>query len=306
MKRRFTNALLVAGALLIGLTVAVQFVGCGGGGDDSSVSATTGTLQVGLTDKKSDEYESVVVAIKEVRVVPDGMDNAADNDPGLPVIATFSPARTVDIMQLRYQQELLGSATVPAGSYNQVRLILEPTGPANAPVNYLTLKTAPGVRLPLTTPSGQQSGLKVLGHFTVEPGVINAIMIDFDPTTAIVERGNGDYNLKPTGIRIVELSSPLYGSFGTIEGTVVSLFEDFSSATVSVVPTGAAGAVASGRIFSAYSSNRWEAPFTSFVPGGVYRVHVQSSGFEPYSTAEQNVVSGQTVSVGELSLVPRP
>lgn len=300
---RFQKVFVLAGVLILAALAAAQLPGCGGGSGSGGTS--TGTLQVGLTDKQSDAFQNVVVAIKEIRVVPAGMENAADNDPGLPVVATYATPRTVDILTLHFQQDILGTITLPAGRYNQVRLILapNPSGQGAEPVNYLTLKTAPATKIPLTTPSGQQSGLKILGRFEVKPGVINAILIDFDPNTSIVDMGNGDYNLKPTGIRIVQLTSPLT-SFGSLTGTVVSTFKDFSSASVSVVPQGSSSAVASGTVFSNFSSNRWEGPFSSFVPGGAYRIHVQAKGFELYSTSVQSVTAGSNTPVGDLNLVP--
>jgi len=310
MNRRLKDVLVLAGAFLMAGLLAFQLPGCGGGGGGGAgvVSTPTGTLQVGLTDKNSDNYQNVVVAIKEIRVVPAGKENAPDDDPGLPVIATFATPYTVDILTLRFVQDLLGTAVIPAGSYNQVRLILapNPNGAGAEPLNYLTLKAEPLVKIPLTTPSGQQSGLKVLGKYTVRAGAINAILIDFDPNTAIVVRSNGDYNLKPTGIRIVQSSSPLYNSFGSLTGTVIATFKDFSSATVSVVPTGSANPVASGTVFSNFSSSRWEAPFSSFVPAGSYRVHVQAKGFQLYSSIPQTVVEKSETPVGNLELVPLP
>lgn len=311
MDRRFKDVVVLAVAFLVVALVTAQLPGCGGGGSGGvgGIAAGDATrLQVGLTDKKSDEYQNVFVAIKEIRVVPAGMEQAPDSDPGLPVIATFATPYTVDILTLKFQQDILGTAILPAGSYNQVRLILapNPTEPGAAPLNYLTLKTDPATKIPLKTPSAQQSGLKVLGTFTVKPGIINAILLDFDPNTAIVGRGHGDYILKPTGIRIVQPSSPLYGSFGSLTGTVIATFKDFSSASVSVVPVGSSSPVASGKVFSNFSSSRWEAPFSSFVPGGTYRVHVQAKGFQLYSSVPQTVVEKSETPVGNLELVPLP
>jgi uncharacterized protein DUF4382 len=293
----------LAGVLMLAFLAVVQLPGCGGGNG----AATTGALQVGLTDKQSDAFQQVVVSIREVRVVPAGKENAADNDPALPVVATFATPHTVDILTLRFQQDILGTITLPAGSYSQVRLILDPNpaGQGRDPLNYLVLKSAPTVKIPLTTPSAQQSGLKVLGRFEVKPGIINAILLDFDPNTAIVPRGNGDYNLKPTGIRLIQSSVALSG-FGSLSGTVVSTFKDWSSATVSVVPRGGLNPVAAGTVFSNFSSGRWEGPFSAFVPGGSYRVHVQSRGFAPYSSPFKSVTAGNDTPFGTVPLVPLP
>lgn len=287
--------------LLVAVFALSQLPGCGGGGSGST--APTGTLQVGLTDKQSDDFAKVIVAIKEVRVVPAGLENAADNDSRLPVVVSYSTPHVVDVLTLRFQQDVLGTVPLAAGTYNQVRLILaeNPSGQGREPVNYLTLKTASTVKIPLTTPSGQQSGLKVGGRFEVKAGVINAILLDFDPNTAIVARGNGDYNLKPNGIRIVQPATAL-GSFGSLSGTVASTFKDWSSATVSVVPQSGVTPVAAGTIFSNFTSNRWEAPFSAFVPGGSYRLHVVARGFEPYSSPVQTVTAGSDTPLGDIVL----
>jgi hypothetical protein len=78
MYMRFQKAVVFTGVLFLAALAVVQLTGCSGGSD----SPATGKLQVALTDKQSDAFQNVVVAIKEVRVVPAGMENAADNDPG--------------------------------------------------------------------------------------------------------------------------------------------------------------------------------------------------------------------------------
>lgn len=301
MFRRF-NAAFGLGVLFMVALALAQLSGCAGGG-----AVTTAKLQVGLTDKQSDAFQQVVVTIREVRLVPAGLEDAPDNDPRLPVVVTYATPHTVDILTLRFQQEILGTITIPVGSYNQLRLVLEPnpSGQGRDPLNYLTLKTDPAAKIALTTPSAQQSGLKVLGRFEVKAGIINAILIDFDPNTAIVPRGNGDYNLKPTGIRIVQSDGPLTG-FGSLSGTIVSTFKDWSSATVSVVPQGGANPIAAGTVFSNLSGSRWEGAFSAFAPAGVYRVHVQASGFAPYSSALKTAIDGSDTQIGDVPLVPFP
>lgn len=283
-------------------------VGCSGGGGD----APKGVLKLSITDAQSDDFNQVVVAIREIRVVPSGHEGAADNDPALPVLATFSTPKVVDIMQLQFIQEPLGEIILPAGRYSQVRLILEPNPSGNRPpVNYLTLNTAPTTRIALDTPSGQQSGLKVLGPLEVKAGVINAVMIDFDPNTAIVSRGNGGYNLKPTGIRMVQLAAELQ-QYGSITGNVSSSFRQWSSATVAIRRRGIVNDVdpiAAGRIFANFTSGSWQAPFSAFVPassaGTGYKAFITSNGFGLYSSQAVSVVQGQATGLGEIVLAPQ-
>jgi hypothetical protein len=298
--------------VLAAATLALlQFQGCSGGGNST---ATTGTLKLAITDKMSDNYQNVVISIREIRVVPAGMEGASDNDPGLPVVVTFATPRVIDVMQLQFVQQALGDVVLPTGTYSQIRLILEPNpnGQGQQPANYLVLKSNLTTMIPLTTPSAQQSGLKILGPLEIKPGIINALMIDFDPNTAIVVRGNGDYNLKPTGIRLVQMSEMLT-QYGSISGVVSSAFKDWSSATVSVKRRGAINdidPIAAGRIFSNYTSGAWKAPFATFVSPSSstvsYKTFITANGFRLYSSSAVNVMQGQTTDLGTIPLVKIP
>jgi hypothetical protein len=76
---------------------------------------------------------------------------------------------------------------VPSGTLSQIRLIL---GENNS------LKTSSETHN-LTTPSAQQSGLKLNVHTVVLPGVAYEYVIDFDAARSIVKTGNGKFILKP-------------------------------------------------------------------------------------------------------------
>jgi len=310
MARMVVSVLKISTVLAFVSLALLQFQGCGGGGGST---ASTGTLKLAITDKNSDNYAKVVISIREIRVVPAGRENAADDDPGLPLVVHFDTPRVIDVMQLQFVQQALGDVVLPVGSYSQIRLILEPNpnGQGQPPLNYLVLKSDPATNIPLTTPSAQQSGLKILGPIEIKPGVINAVMIDFDPNTAIVPRGNGDYNLKPTGIRLVRMSDVLT-SYGSISG-IVSAFDSWSSATVSVKRRGSINdtdPIASGRIFSNFTSATWQAPFAAFVPPSSatvsYKTFITANGFRLYSSAAVPVQQGQTSDLGTIPLVKNP
>ena len=309
MFRKALTVLKVSTALAVATLALLLFQGCGGGGS----TASTGTLKLAITDKMSDNFQNVVISIREIRVVPAGKENAPDNDPGLPLVVRFATPRVIDVIQLQFVQQALGDVVLPSGSYSQIRLILEPNpnGQGQQPANYLVLKTNLTTMIPLTTPSAQQSGLKILGPIEIKPGVINAVMIDFDPNTAIVARGNGDYNLKPTGIRLVRMSEMLT-QYGSISGTVTA-FDSWSSATVSVKRRGAVNdidPIAAGRIFSNYTSGTWQAPFAAFVPPSSpsisYKTFITANGFRLYSSSAVNVMQGQTTDLGTIPLVKAP
>jgi len=321
MFHKALSILKVSMVMVVAILVLIQIQGCSGGGGGGGATVSTGTLKVALTDKKSQDFSEVWIKVKAVKVVPVNHDSdAADNDPDLitiPLDPSLPPSPSFDVLKLAYVQQLLGTAVLPAGTYSQVRLILEPnpTAPGQDPVNYVTLPSDPATKVPLKTPSGQQSGLKVLGRFVVQPGVINAIALDFDPNTAIVERGNTPqsekYILKPTGIRIVQMEDVLL-NYGSISGTALSTFKDWSSATVAVKRRGAIDdfePIAAGKIFSSYTSGAWQAPFAAFVPGSTsmsYKAFVSATGFQLYSSPALTVTNGLSTDLGTIPLVIIP
>lgn len=289
-------------ALLCFGVVALVALGCGGGGGTDGTggpSRTTGTLQVAITDQAG--YDSVVVAISEIRVVPAG-DEGTEAGSGLPVVATFSPARVVDIMELDYEQLVLGQAPVPAGDYTQIRLVLAPNVTGELPVNYATLAAAPEVHLPLVTPSGQQSGLKIVGDFTVEAGTTNTVVMDFDPARAINVTGNGRYLLKPTGIRLTQVQS-VEPTFGALAGSVLPQ-EVWPTALVQVFPEGQAEPVATTNL------NLEDGTFRVPLAPGNYTLRVSAEGYQTLDTATTDptqmfvVAIGADTAAGGFALTP--
>ena len=320
MEKRFFTAAISAACLLVFTLVMLQMHGCGGS-SGGSVSTPTGTLQVNLTDSPAfPTFNSVHITIDKVVVVPTGKEGSADTDPGLPVIATFPGGLGVDILNLHFLPQLLGTVDIPAGSYSQVRLILAPDQPTLN--NYVILSSNLNQKLPLTTPSAQESGLKVVGNFTVTAGALNTILLDFNPNDAIVIAGqSGKIILNPTGIHIIQVFNSLTNA-GSISGTIRSpLFKPWSSATVSVVPRNPASpAVTSGIVFSNFSTpSVWKAPFAAIVPptgstvmpSANYKVFVQAFRdakslvpiFNLYSSPAFTVTTGVNTSVPPNDIV---
>ena len=287
-------------AVVAAMAGTMMLAGCGSGG-----GGATGTLQVAITDKMSDDCASVVVTVKEIRAVPAGHEGDKDDSPGLPLIVRFNTPQVIDVMKLQFQAELLGQAVIPAGTYTQLRLILA-ENPANGkdPVNYLTLNSdtqVPKTHIAIKTPSGQQSGLKVLGRFTVEENKITAMMIDFDPNTAIVDRGNGDYNLKPTGIRLVKMDSMMLANYGSLIGSVVAPAPWNGEAFLEVKR--GQTTVASGGVFAHYTSGSYQpAAFSAFVPSGSYKAFLSATGFQTYSSQPKVVTAGSPTDFGSIIL----
>lgn len=322
MRKRGPVPAGVAMCIILFTAAIFQMSGCGGGSGGGS--AAVGTLQVAITDAPASAFASVHVTVDKVVVVPAGKEGLADNDASLPVVASFPGGTGVDILSLHFLPQILGNVALPAGKYTQVRLILAANQSGLS--NYVTLTSNPAQKLPLTTPSAQQTGLKIVGDFTVSAGTLNTILLDFDPSRAIVFAGNsGQIILKPTGIRISQIFNSLTNA-GAVTGAIRSpLFTAWSSATVTVVPRNPAGnAVSSGIVFSNFSSpSVWKSSFTAFlppngsatVPAANYKVFVQAfrdTGsknpvFNSYSSPLFTVTSGVDTLVppsGTVLLVP--
>lgn len=101
----------------------------------------------------------------------------------------------------------LGEMEIPSGEISQIRLLLGDD-------NYLIQD---GQRIELTTPSAQQSGLKLKIDKPLNAGISYDLLIDFDAARSIVKAGNsGNYILKPV-LRVVAEES------ATAEGTILPL-----------------------------------------------------------------------------------
>jgi hypothetical protein len=189
------------------LAAAALVAACGGGSDDStdiSTGISTGTLSLSLTDAPACGYDKAFVTIEKVRVHQNS--SAADSDAGWSDLVLAAPQR-VDLLTLNNGTLLpLGRTELPAGSYTQMRLVLA----ANTAANPLANAIVPtgGVETALTTPSGQQSGLKMNVNIAVPAGQVVDFAIDFDACKSFVRAGNsGKYLLKPV-LSIIPILSP--------------------------------------------------------------------------------------------------
>ena len=191
------NSRTAARILVPGLLTAALLVACGGGGSSDSGSAT-GTLRLSLTDAPACGYDNVFVTVEKVRVHQSG--TAGDNDGGWSEVVLAPPQR-VDLLTLTNGTLLpLGQTELPAGTYTQMRLVLGSTPPPGSPAGMLanSIKPTGGNETALTTPSGQQSGLKMNVNVDVPAGQVADFAIDFDACKSFVKAGrSGQYLLKP-------------------------------------------------------------------------------------------------------------
>jgi Domain of unknown function (DUF4382) len=195
--------------LLCVLSIPALLAGCGGGGGGGG-STSSGTLHVQMTDAPACGFDHVYVTVDKVRV--NASSSAGDNDAGWTDVALSTPQK-VDLLSLTNGVLTdLGSAPLPAGQYQQVRLVLAQNS-GNTLANSVVV-SGTATEQPLVTPSATQSGYKIIQPFTVQPNTLVDLVLDFNACKSIVQRGNGTYSLKP-----VVTATPMVVS-GAIDGYV--------------------------------------------------------------------------------------
>jgi hypothetical protein len=268
---------------LAALGAAAALAACGGGGGDSTAAggstpgAGTGTLRVALTDAPSCGYDNVWITVEKVRVNQSA--TAADEDAGWSDITLAAPKR-LDLLELSNGVLAeLGSAPVPTGHYNQVRLVLAANGAGSSALAN-AVKPTGGSETALSTPSATQSGLKIKANFDVAEGQAADLVLDFDACRSVVKAGNsGQYLLKPV---IAAAPRILAGLQGYVTTTL-----SLSSTTVAAQQDGV-----TVRSTKPDSTGKFSIPYLST---GTYTLVVTSDG---HATAVlTGVPSGTTTTV---------
>lgn len=249
MKKIFFMTFLVASAITLN--------SC----NDNS-NSTNYPLRVSMTDAPG-PFSEVNIDIQSVEVTGgDGKSVLLNTTAGIYNLLDFTNGVNV----------LLATSVLRDAKVSQIRLIL---GSNNTIVQN-------GVTYPLSTPSAEQSGLKLKVDQVLVADIDNNILIDFDANTSIVETGNGTFKLKPVLRTVVTAVS------GNISGSVTPV------GTLSVV-----SAISTSNLV--YTSN--VDAFGNFkivgLPPGVYTFIITPAlPFLPVTVSNVTVNAGATTSTG--------
>jgi hypothetical protein len=218
--------------LLLGVFSALFLAACGGG-DGGGGETAMGWVNVNLTDAPSCGYDYVYITVDHIEISSNG-----NSWTTIPV--SSSVAQPIDLLELTNGVLVtLGQAPLPAGTYQQVRLVLKANGGSAPFANSLVL-TGSTTPIALTTPSAQQSGYKILGPFTVQAGTTTDLVLDFNACKSIVVAGaSGKYLLKPVVRATAQVVSGTISGFA-LEGSQVSAYAEPAGTfiTGTVVPAG--------------------------------------------------------------------
>ncbi|MBI1221443.1 MAG: DUF4382 domain-containing protein [Bacteroidetes bacterium] len=224
------------------------------------------SMNVHMTDAPG-PYDEVNVDVKGLEVHSDvnGWQTIPLNNPGV-----------YDLLKLTNGLDtLLGSVTVPSGTISQFRLTL---GPNN------TVKVN-GTVFDLTTPSGQQSGIKIQVHENLLPGITYDFTLDFDAGKSIVHTGNDRYILKPV-IRAVTAAN---------NGIISGQLNPVMVAQVQAISN-------TGDTTGTYSDSTGAFQVIG-LPAGTYQVDIlPPSPYSDTTFSGVNVVNGQITPMGALNI----
>jgi hypothetical protein len=206
-------------------------VACGGSGDGpSNLSVAAGavntashvvveptgdgpssTMNLGIAAGAVDTASRVVVEFTGVELQPSGGGNA--------ITFNFASPKQIDLLTLQNGSiaELLSGATVPAGHYEWIRLLLNVGSNNVVSGSYIEIN---GAQYSLIVPSGEQTGLRLVQGFTMTANQVANFTVDFVLQQAITAPpgqkvgGIQAYLLRPA-LRLIDNVQA-----GAISGTV--------------------------------------------------------------------------------------
>ena len=186
-------------ALVAALAAAVAF-GCGS--SPSEPSSAGSSLNVMIKDSPYSDAKALLVTFSEVSAHVSGT--------GGFTVLPFSgggTSRTCDLKKLTSAQDILGTGTLAAGHYTQVRLVVTSavlyfdnasSGSACAP----TIAAPAGKSAAVTVNSGD---IKLNREFDVTSTGATTILVDFNGDQSVKQEGNGSYSMSPV-IAVVSVS----------------------------------------------------------------------------------------------------
>ncbi len=213
----------------LALALAFALAACGGGssgGTGAMPTSGTSQLSVAMLDAPIQLNGITVTAVNL------GIDKveAVGNGSAATVLQTYSSPNVVNILNYTSTSNALNfSGTIPAGQYQQLRLVLDT---ATTTISY-TQNGTTYTDVPLTVPSATQggfgnatstdsgdgagtAGVKVNVSLDALAGNTYGFVLDFNAGQSIVETGGGNFIMKPVIVATAIAQS------GSLSGTVLN------------------------------------------------------------------------------------
>ena len=269
--------LILASALALGL-----LIGCSGESDlltpDAELVKTApydnaGTFQLTLIDAPVD-FDDFILVLKGISAHRDCEDDL-DGWYGLDI----EPAEYHLLDLTNGVSALITDAELPAGTYNQIRLLLDEG-------NRVVID---GEEFDLFIPSGLASGFKIQHVFEIVEGQDYAATLDFDAARSVHLDGSGRYIMNPV-VRVVEDASA-----GSISGMT------FPAQALAMVWT-----VAGSDTVTTFADSSTGAFLLAALPTGTYNLTFTPTGDGPFVGANLigvEVTAGNTTDIGTIMMM---
>lgn len=254
-------------SLFLAVVAVTTFSSCS---EDDDQNKNSAQLVIHMTDAPGD-YDEVNVEVVDVQIKAD----ASTEESGWVSVGNVNTG-IYDLLSLTGGvTQLLADVNVPAGPLGQIRLVL---GNNNTVV-------INGESQPLSTPSAQQSGLKLQVNQNLEAGKRYEFLLDFNVDQSIVSAGtSGGFILKP----VIRLAA--------MEGTGIITGEVQPSIAQTVVRARNAA-----NDISAYTDEAGNFSLHG-VPAGTYQITVTSAAGTTATVNNVVVASGATVDLEPIFL----
>jgi hypothetical protein len=284
------------GMLLVGAAVSLfALAGCqllsqltGGANGAFGAGGPTGSVKLLVTDKPYPValIDAALVTITRVEVRPAGEDDDS-------FIVIYEGEKTMDLLDLRNgRTNLLADAEIPAGSYDQMRLI----------VTEGTVRLVDGREFNLKVPSGPQTGIKLHTTFEVQADAETVLILDVDLSRA--------FRAIPSG-HISDVAA--ITSFQFHPSLAMRLIVQLEAGQITGMIVDDAEAPVDMALVTAFDGDT-EVTSTVTDPDGTfmlmglhtatYRVEVSASGFDDHTVSDVEVTAGQTTELGVIALTP--
>jgi len=177
---------------VLALVTILAMLAASGAGCGEAPGTGTGTLELYLSDAPTDaeNVTGVYITINEIQYHM--------NDQWI-TCEEFEGPKTYNLLELTDgNSTLLGELVLPGGHYNQIRFILDAPEMGQDPINPgCYIEFANNSTEPLFVPSGNTTGFKAVGEFTVPVNGTVDITTDFDVRKS-VHLAASHYILWPT------------------------------------------------------------------------------------------------------------
>ena len=178
--------------IVLALMSISSLTACSSGGDSDSAGggrggSQNGFLTLAITDAPIDGAAEVWVQFDGVELKPKS---------GSAILVPFDKPMKINLLALQGMNsaQMLFNETLPSGEYNWIRLLVTAADDGVLD-SYIVLND--GSMNDLDIPSGDETGLKIIGGLNVIPNTPTNMTIDFDLRQSITVTGTGAFKLSP-------------------------------------------------------------------------------------------------------------